>query len=414
MQKHSSTFDECFLVANKILAGRQLHRVVLRYTYPMSISPVESETIVIGAGPAGLAVGACLKQANIQTILLEQNDKVGSAWRGHYERLHLHTDKKHSALPWLAYPDQYPRYPSRLEVLAYLETYAKTFQLDIRFNQKVASACYRNEHWEVQTQDSLYQATNLVVATGYNREPVRPSWPGQNLFSGTLLHSSQYKNGETFRAQKVLVVGFGNSGGEIAIDLWEHGAQPSIAVRSAVNVIPRELFGMPFLFIAIPQSKLSPRLADIINAPILRILVGNLSSYGLRQAPYGPMTQARTRAHIPLIDVGTMKLIKEGHVMVRPAIQEFTPGGVIFDDEKQDDFDAVILATGFRPRVNSFLKVASDTVDQEGTPLQSGRLVSIPGLYFCGYHVSPTGMLREIGKEAKQISASIAARKISK
>jgi indole-3-pyruvate monooxygenase len=380
----------------------------------MSLLPVESQTIVIGAGPAGLAVSACLKQANIQTIILEQNDKVGSAWHGHYDRLHLHTDKKHSALPLLAYPNKYPRYPSRLEVVAYLEAYAKTFQLDIRFNQKVVFATYQDEQWEVQTQDTHYRASNLVVASGYNREPVIPLWPGQNVFQGKLLHSSQYKNGESFRGQKVLVVGFGNSGGEIAIDLWEHAAQPSIVVRSSVNVIPRELFWIPFLFIAIPQSKLSPRLADIINAPILRLLVGDLSSYGLHKAPYGPMTQARSHARIPLIDVGTMKLIKEGHLAVRPGIQEFTLDGVKFEDGKQDSFDAVILATGFRPCVNSFLKVDSTSVDQEGTPLQSGHMAAIPGLYFCGYYVSPTGMLREIGKEAKQISASIAARKRSK
>ena len=380
----------------------------------MSISAVESQAIVIGAGPAGLAVGACLKQANIQTIILEQNDKAGSAWHSHYDRLHLHTDKKHSALPLLPYPKVYPRYPSRMEVLEYLESYAKTFQLDIRFHQKVVSACCRNDKWEVQTQDTLYQAANLVVASGYNREPVRPNWPGQNLFKGTLLHSSQYKNGETFQGQKVLVVGFGNSGGEIAIDLWEHGAQASIAIRSAVNVIPRELFGIPFLFIAIPQKKLSPRLADIINAPILRLLVGDLSSYGLRKAPYGPMTQARTHAHIPLVDVGTLKLIKEGHLTVQPGIQEFTPGGVKFTDGQECNFDAVILATGFHPRVDSFLEENSTSLDQEGTPLQSGRMAAIPGLYFCGYYIAPTGMLREIGMEAKQISASIAARKTSK
>ncbi|HSJ90151.1 MAG TPA: ABC transporter ATP-binding protein, partial [Anaerolineales bacterium] len=116
----------------------------------------------------------------------------------------------------------------------------------------------------------------------------------------------------------------------------------------------------------------------------------------------------------PLIDVGTLKLIKEGHLKVQPGIQEFTPGGVKFTDGQQCNFDAVILATGFRPRVNSFLEENSTSVDQEGTPLQSGRMAASPGLYFCGYYIAPTGMLREIGMEAKQISASIAARKTSK
>ena len=85
-----------------------------------------------------------------------------------------------------------------------------------------------------------------------------------------------------------------------------------------------------------------------------------------------------------------------------------------FTDGKQASFDAVILATGFRPRVNTFLKLDSDIINEEGTPLQSGRETSMPGLYFCGYYVSPTGKLREIGIEARRIAASIASREMSK
>ena len=374
--------------------------------------PVESQTIVIGAGPAGLAVGACLRQANLPCIILEQDTKVGSAWHRHYDRLHLHTDKRNSKLPFFPYPKEYPRYLSRVQVIEYLESYAKKFQLDIRCNEQVVVAYFQNDRWQVQTQNNLYQSSNLIVATGYNREPLIPTWPGQKLFKGPVLHSSQYKNGEPYRGQRVLVVGFGNSGGEIAIDLWEHGAQPSVAVRSAVNIIPREIFGIPFLYIAIPEEKLSHRLADLINSPIVSLLIGDLASYGLRKLPYGPMTQARNHAHIPLIDVGTIKLIKEGHLKVYPGIEEFTQEGVIFKDGQQARFDAVILATGFCPRVSSFLEGDSNILNHEGTPLQSGKEMPMPGLYFCGYHVSPTGMLREIGIEAKKIGSIIAARKM--
>jgi indole-3-pyruvate monooxygenase len=87
-----------------------------------------------------------------------------------------------------------------------------------------------------------------------------------------------------------LVVGFGNSGGEIAIDLWEHGARPSLAVRSPVNVIPRDLLGIPILAIGILQSKLPPRWADALNAPHLRVVMGDLTRYGLRKLPQGPIT----------------------------------------------------------------------------------------------------------------------------
>jgi len=256
------------------------------------ITPNKTEhTIIIGAGPAGLAVGACLKQRNIPCTILEQSDKVGAAWHRHYDRLHLHTAKAFSELPLLHFPKDYPRYPSRVQVIQYLEAYAKQFQLTPRFGQQVFSARFTNNLWEIQTPDNLYQTSNLVIATGYNHEPYLPSWLGQEFFRGAILHSSQYSNGEHFRNQKVLVVGFGNSGGEIAIDLYEHGAQPSIAVRGSVNVIPRELFGIPILAIAILESKLPPRLADVLNAPILRATVGDLAQYGLRKLPGGPMTQ---------------------------------------------------------------------------------------------------------------------------
>ncbi len=370
-------------------------------------NPVESQTIVVGAGPAGLAVGACLQRAGLPCLILEQADKVGVAWHRHYDRLHLHTDKRHSELPFAPFPKEYPRYPSRLQMISYLEAYARQFRLEPRLSQQVISARRIEGGWEVQTQDIRYQAPNLVIATGNSREPWLPTWPGQDSFQGRILHSSEYRDGEPFRGQKVLVVGFGNSGGEIAIDLWEHGARPSLAVRSPVNVIPRDLFGIPILAIGILQSKLPPRVADALNAPLLRAVMGDLTRYGLRKLPQGPITQIQGSARIPLIDVGTIKLIKRGQVKVLPGIERFTENAVLFTDGKQEEFDAVILATGYRPRVNAFLGKDLAVYDDAGTPLFSGPESPVPGLYFCGFHVSPTGMLRDIAIEARKISAAI-------
>jgi indole-3-pyruvate monooxygenase len=367
---------------------------------------IETDTLIIGAGPAGLAVGACLKQVEIPFLILEQSDQVAPAWHRHYDRLHLHTDKGHSSLPFLPLPREYPRYPSRMQVIEYLQDYARQFQLNPRFNQQVRTALRVHDHWEILTQDRIYLGANLVVAAGYNREAYSPNWPGMADFHGRILHSSQYKNGAPFRNQKVLVVGFGNSGGEIAIDLYEHGAQPALAVRSPVNVIPRELFGIPILTIGIAQSKLPPRLADALNAPILNVVIGDLTRYGLRKLPKGPLSQIQRDARIPLIDVGTIKLIKQGQVRVYPGIEAFTEEGVQFSDGNSQQFDSVILATGYRPRVGAFLNAAT-TYDENGTPFSSGEETSIPGLYFCGYYVSPTGMLREIALEAQHISRDI-------
>ena len=371
---------------------------------------IEVHTLVIGAGPAGLAVGACLKQAGIPSILLEQRDQVASAWRRHYDRLHLHTHKRNSALPFAPLPKEYPNYPSRDQLVDYLESYVKKFELDIHFGQQVRAAKRNNGHWEIQTQNATYHASNLVIAAGYAREPFIPEWKGKDGFKGKVIHSSEYKNGSQFKGQNVLVIGFGNSGGEIAIDLYEHGAKPSIAVRSAVNVIPRDLFGLPILSIGILQNSMPAWIADAMNAPILRAVVGDITKYGLRKLPYGPVAQIRNTKRIPLIDVGTMKLIKQGHVKVYPGVEEFAENRIRFEGGQEAQFDAVILATGYHPKVNAFLN-ETDVYDQDGTPTSTGRESSAPGLYFCGYYVSPTGMLREIAIEAKQISNVIAQKK---
>jgi indole-3-pyruvate monooxygenase len=143
------------------------------------MAAIASDVIVVGAGPAGLAVAACLTRAGVDHIVLEQDVRVGASWHRHYHRLRLHTDKRRSELPYVGYPEHYPRYPSREQVIAYLEEYASGFRIEPRFGQRVQRATYQDGTWEVETADTFYHCRSLVVATGYNAEPHRPSWPGQ-------------------------------------------------------------------------------------------------------------------------------------------------------------------------------------------------------------------------------------------
>lgn len=393
-------------------------------------------TIIIGAGPAGLAVAACLKKAGVSPLVLERADRVGASWRAHYHRLHLHTPKAGSALPMLPYPDHYPRYPSRQQVIDYLEAYASRFEIAPRFGQEVmevkqvrtgadaygqapaglprrSSAPERERAkvgaWRVRTTDAEHCAEHLVIATGYNHEPHIPSWPGREEFVGDVLHSSQYRDGEPFRDRDVLVVGFGNSGGEIAVDLCEHGARVAMAVRSPVNIVPREILGIPAQRISIAQRRLPPRVVDGLNGAILQFIRPDLSAYGLRWSGRGPATQIAEQARIPLIDVGTVDLIRQRRIVVHPGIERFVRDGVVFTDGRQARFDAVVLATGYQPRVDALLQDAAGVLNAAGAPLASGYETPLPGLFFCGYRVTATGTLREIGLEARRISRSIAA-----
>lgn len=370
----------------------------------------ETNTVVVGAGPAGLAVAACLRRRGVPYVLLEKADRAGVTWRNHYDRLHLHTDRSHSALPYLPMPSSYPRYPSRDQFVAYLEEYVRFHQLEPRLLQTVTRIAQEDGGWVVETQDARYRCANVVVATGYTREPVKPAVPGVETYRGTMLHSSAYRNGADLRGKSVLVVGFGNSGGEIAIDLVEHGAHPTLAVRGEVNVIPRDLMGLPILSIALLMAKLPPALADILSAPLLRLAIGSLAPLGLKQAPYGPFRQIRNRSRIPLLDIGTIKLIRKGLIKVKPGVAGLSPTGATFADGTQADFDAVIWATGYRPAVGAFLADVPGVLTADGTPLTSGRESACPGLFFCGYYVAATGMLREIGLEARRIAGVIAGR----
>ncbi len=374
---------------------------------PQMINPRETSTLIVGAGAAGLAVAACLKERGIPFLLLEQNDRVATAWRRHYDRLHLHTSRSLSGLPGLPMPHDYPRFPSRDQVVAYLEQYAAHFGLEPMFNQHLVRAERVDGCWHSITQDRHYVSDNLVIATGYTRRPNLPEWPGRAEFAGHTIHSSEYGNGRPFAGQEVLVVGFGNSGGEIAVDLFEHGARPSIAVRSPVNVVPRDTLGIPSLTWNLFLSRLPGNMGDWVAAPLVRVSVGDLTRYGLHKSGIGPIEQIKTQGQVPLIDVGTVKLIKGGHLIVYPGIERFTPDGVVFVDGRAAAFDAVILATGYRPGLDELIADADEAIERDGVPVASGRELGLPGLYFCGFYISRTGMLREIGIEARRIAKAI-------
>ena len=367
------------------------------------------DTVIIGASAAGLATAACLRRRGRSFRLLERAPHVGASWRAHYDRLHLHTSKGLSGLPGLPLPRDYPKYPSRDQVVAYLEQYAKHFDLAPQLSTEVSRVYRGGDAWVVESSAGRFTAREVVIATGNARVPNRPAWPGQEAFGGTVLHSSAYGNGAAFRGKRVLVIGFGNSGGEIAIDLCENGALPDLAVRGPVNVIPRDLLGVPILAVGIAMSVFPPKVADALSAPLLHLAVGDITRLGFRKLPYGPAVQIDRHGRIPLLDIGTLALVRSGKLKVRPGVERFTPAGVVFEGGAEEAYHAVVVATGYRPRVGAFLEGAGEALDAEGSPRSSGR-EALPGLWFCGFYVAPTGMLREIAREAEAIAGGIAGR----
>ncbi|UQA58709.1 flavin-containing monooxygenase [Polyangium aurulentum] len=370
----------------------------------------ESEVVIVGAGPSGLSVGACLRARGVPFVMLEREAAVGPAWRRHYDRLHLHTVKQFSSLPRMPWPEGTPTYPSRAEFVAYLEAYAQRFGLVPRFGEDVRSARREGDGFLVRTAEKEYRARSLVVATGLNRVPYVPSWPGQGAFEGTLVHSSAYKNGAAFQGKRALVVGTGNSGAEIALDLWEHGARPTISVRGPVHVVPRDMNGIPsqvtslFLF-----SKMPPALADKISLFVLDRVVGDLSRHGFVRPELGPISQVVFQRRIPLIDVGTVELVKQGHIEVAKEVQSFGAREVTFVDGARRPFDLVVLATGYRTGIADVLEGAEGWLDERGYPRHFGAPVpDAPGLYFIGFRNPLTGQIHDIAIEAERIAGFVA------
>lgn len=368
--------------------------------------------VIIGAGPAGLAVAACLTRAGVPFTLVDRATDVASAWRTHYARLHLHTAKRYSQLPHHPMPAAYPTYPSRAQVVAYLEDYAAHFGLRPRLGLRVTSAAYRDGRWRLTTEPGPagqpLSARRLVIATGYNRAPFTPAFPGDATFPGERVHSARYGDGARFAGRDVLVIGVGNSGAEIAIDLWEHGARPTLAVRSPIHVVPRDLLGRPVQQTAILLRRLPARLVDRLTLPLARAAIGDLSPWGIHRPDVGPREQIERHGRVPLIDVGTVALIKQGAIGVAPGVARFDADAVTFSDGSTRRFDAIVYATGYRAALADYLEAARAVTDARGYPTTHGREAAIPGLYFCGFRNPPTGALREIALEAERIAADIA------
>jgi cation diffusion facilitator CzcD-associated flavoprotein CzcO len=368
-----------------------------------------TDVAVIGAGPAGLAVGACLRKAGLNFVILERDEKVGSSWHRHYERLHLHTVKQLSSLPYFSFPAAYPRYVPRNLMIEYLDRYAAKFDLKPRFGDAARSVRRDGNDWRIQGTASSISAPYVVVASGFNAEPAIPSIPGMEKFGGKLIHSAAYASAKPFASQSVLVIGMGNTGAEVALDLSEAGARTSISIRNGVHIVPRDLFGIPIQLVAMLATRVLPSAASETLLPrILDLALGNLSKHGIRRPREGILRQVATSAKIPVIDVGTVRKISEGAIRVESGISAITEHGAIFCGGREGKFDAIIFATGYRPNYRSFLQADDIKSPADYAPAQQSPDSTI---YFVGFKNSVSGLLRQISREAVQVAHDIVLRR---
>ena len=368
----------------------------------------ETNTLIIGASISGLACAACLQKQGIEYTIIEKYNEAATPWRNHYHRLHLHTNKALSNLPFKDFGKNIPHYPSRQQVVDYLDDYQKSLSINPLFNTEAKSVKKEGEYWVTETSNGNFQSKYVIVATGPFGKPKPIQINGMETFPGQIIHSYGYKTGADFKGQKVLVIGFGNSACEIAIDLYEQGAQSAMSFRSPVNVIPRDIFGIPVLQLSLLMTALPPRVADSLNAPLMRFLVGDITKLGLKKLPYGPLEQIQKDGKVPVLDIGTLKHIREGHIKIHSGIDYIAGKTVHFADGRSEDFDAIVAAIGYYRDYAEIISTDKSRFDDLKVSTDKQKQFGKDGLYFCGFHVSPTGQIREIANDARKIAKDIA------
>jgi len=354
----------------------------------------DAVVIVVGGGASGLSAAAALTRRRIEVVVLEQDATVGGTWARRYDRLRLHSVRAFSGLAHFSIPRRFPAYLSRNDVVAYLDEYARHFNLRVITGTTVDRIRPRRDPqpgWIIDTAGGdRWHCRVVVVATGQYRDPILPAWPGREAYTGMLTHSTAYKNAAPYVGKRVLVVGAGNSGAEIATDLGDNGAKSvDLSVRTPPPIVPRDPFGMPVQRTSLLLSTLPVSIANRFARLTAKLTIGDLTRYGMpAPAEFSPYTTKR----VPLIDVGFVDALKRGQITIRPAVECLTPTGAIFADGTNQAYDAIIAATGFSTGLDSLI-AAPDRAQ--------------PGVYFIGYFQSLRGHWFEANRASRRLAREV-------
>jgi cation diffusion facilitator CzcD-associated flavoprotein CzcO len=368
----------------------------------------ERRVIVVGAGPAGLASAAELGRRGVPVTVLERADAIASSWRGRYDRLRLNSSRPFAKLPGGRYPRGTPMFPSRDEVVSYLEGYARRNRIHVRLGTRLERIDRNGEGWVLRTSTGDMLADHVIMAAGYEHTGFIPDWPGRDRFEKRLIHSGEYVNSQPFHGSDVLVVGPGCSGMEIAYDLAEGGAERvRLAVRTPPNIIIRSPAGPIF---ANAMRRLPPKRADAFMRLVRKKEIGDLTEYGLPVPEEGLFSRLRRLSVAPaIVDKEVIQAIRDRRIEIVAGVESLDETGLTLADRTRIEPDAVVAATGYRPALEPIVGHLG-VLNERGVPHAAQGQEAAPGLRFVGYRPLPAHighMGREARRAAKQIAAGL-------
>jgi cation diffusion facilitator CzcD-associated flavoprotein CzcO len=300
-------------------------------------------------------------------------------------------------------------FPTRDDVVAHLDRHAREDGIELRLGTEVHRIERRDRGWRLKTSIADIDARQVVVATGYQHSPHVPQFPGADGFGAELLHSSEYRNPDPYQGRKVLVVGSGSSGMEIAHDLATGGAAKVwLAVRTPPNILLRALpGGLPGDLISRPLYRLPIGVADAISRAARRKNLGDLTEFGLPIPDLGVMARVKRFGQVPaLVDMEVIDAIRDGSIEVIATVESFDGDKVVLVDGSRLDPHTVVLATGYRSGLEPLVGHLG-VLDAKGKPVVWGEPPAAQGLRFVGYDVRPS-LIGYIAKQSKRVAKRIA------
>jgi putative flavoprotein involved in K+ transport len=367
------------------------------------------EAAVVGAGAAGLWAAAELRRRGVRVVVLERSDSVAASWRRRYDGLRLNTVRWMSGLPGTPIPRRAGKWPTREDFVDYLDSFAARHELEVRFGVEVSRIDRAGEEWRLDTTQGPLQVRFVVVATGYDGVATIPEWPGRKSFAGELIHASEYRNPDRFRGKDVLVVGVGNSGTEIATQLANcAAARVLVSMRTPVNILPRELLGVPITVFARVSERQPAWVGDRLGFLVQRLAWGDLSAYGMPRAPHGVSPELRVRGLGAVVDGGFVAALKQGRMELVPAVESFDGQEVVLAGGARRCPEVVIAATGYRHGLEAL-------VGHLGVLLSSGKPAVLgarthpnaPRLYFNGFWLPASGQLPAMRRTSRRIARAV-------